>query len=57
MNAVEREARRPGRSLLLRDTVKGDAGERLYRRIGWQEIGVVPRHFVDPWGSISRRST
>ena len=51
MRAVEHEARRQGRSLLLLDTVEGGAGERLYRRLGWQEIGAVPNHFVDPFGN------
>jgi GNAT superfamily N-acetyltransferase len=52
MTAMECEARRHGRTLLLLDTVQGDAGERLYRRLGWLEIGVVPKHFVDPWGAF-----
>ena len=52
MLALETEARRHGRSVLLLDTVQGGAGERLYRRLGWQEIGVVPKHFVDPWGEF-----
>jgi ribosomal protein S18 acetylase RimI-like enzyme len=52
MRAVENEARRHGRMLLLLDTVKSGAGERLYRRLGWQEIGTVPKHFVDPWGEF-----
>ncbi len=52
MRVVEEEALRHGRTLLLLDTVQGGAGERLYRRLGWQEIGIVPRHFVDPWGAF-----
>jgi GNAT superfamily N-acetyltransferase len=48
MEALEVEARRRGRSLLLLDTVAGGPGERLYRRLGWREIGAVPNHFVDP---------
>lgn len=51
MRAVESEARRRGRMLLLLDTVAGGAGERLYRRLGWREIGAVPNHFVDPFGN------
>jgi ribosomal protein S18 acetylase RimI-like enzyme len=51
MLEVEREARNHKRSLLLLDTAQGGAGERLYRRLGWQEVGVVPHHFVDPWGT------
>ena len=50
MQAVEGEARRYGRTLLLLDTAEGGAGERLYRRTGWREIGAVPNHFVDPHG-------
>lgn len=48
MRALEVEARRRDRSLLLLDTVEGGAAERLYRRLGWEEIGRVPNHFVDP---------
>jgi len=51
MLAIETEAVRLARSLLILDTVLGGAGERLYRRLGWQEIGVVPHHFVDPHGT------
>jgi ribosomal protein S18 acetylase RimI-like enzyme len=51
MQAAEDEARRRKRSLLLLDTVAGGAGERLYRRLGWLEIGTVPNHFVDPHGN------
>jgi ribosomal protein S18 acetylase RimI-like enzyme len=50
MGEVERQARAHRRSLLLLDTVQGGAGERLYRRLGWRHVGVVPNHFVDPWG-------
>jgi ribosomal protein S18 acetylase RimI-like enzyme len=50
MLAVETEAVRRARSLLILDTVLGGAGERLYRRLDWQEIGIVPHHFLDPFG-------
>lgn len=50
MAKVEAEAAEHQRSLLLLDTAEGGVGERLYRRMGWEEIGVVPRHFVDPFG-------
>jgi GNAT superfamily N-acetyltransferase len=52
MKAVEREALRHGRTLLLLDTAQGGGAERLYRRLGWMEIGIVPKHFVDPWGEF-----
>lgn len=50
MAEVERQAGRHRRSLLLLDTVQGGGGERLYRRLDWREIGVVPHHFNDPYG-------
>lgn len=50
MRAAEDEARRHERTLLLLDTAQGSVSERIYRRLGWQEVGVVPRHFVDPRG-------
>ena len=50
MAAVEQEARVRGRSLLILDTAQESASERLYRQMGWKEIGVVPHHFVDPFG-------
>ncbi|ANP85989.1 GNAT family N-acetyltransferase [Rhizobium leguminosarum] len=53
MHEVERQATKYKRSLLLLDTAQGGAGERLYRRLGWQEVGTVPRHFVDPWGNMT----
>lgn len=52
MRAVEAEARRLQRSLLMLDTAQGSESERLYRRMGWQEIGTVARHFVDPFGNF-----
>lgn len=51
MEALELEARRRSRSLLILDTVQGGTSERLYRRLGWDEIGIVPNHFVDPFGT------
>ena len=35
MDAAEREARAEGKTLLVLDTVTGDAAERLYARLGW----------------------
>ena len=51
MLELESQARKHRRSLLLLDNVQDGAGERLYRRLGWQ-VGVVPNHFVDPWGAL-----
>ena len=44
MAAAEEEARRQGLSLLVLDTRHGDVAEGLYRKLGWQEAGVVPRY-------------
>lgn len=50
MTEVEAQAKNHRRSLLLLDTVEGGASERLYRRMGWREVGTVPHHFNDPYG-------
>lgn len=42
MQRAEEEARREGRSLLVLDTVPGNASEALYRSLGFQTTGVVP---------------
>jgi ribosomal protein S18 acetylase RimI-like enzyme len=42
MAAMEAEARRQGLELLVLDTRHGDAAERLYRSLGWQDAGVIP---------------
>lgn len=44
MTAAEEEARRQGLTLLVLDTRHGDVAEGLYRKLGWQEAGVVPRY-------------
>jgi GNAT superfamily N-acetyltransferase len=51
MHAVEDEARRRGRTLLVLDTASGDA-ERLYVRGGWQRVGVIPDYALWPDGSF-----
>lgn len=42
LTAAEARARAAGRSLLVLDTETGSAGDRLYRRCGWREVGTVP---------------
>jgi GNAT superfamily N-acetyltransferase len=51
MRAAESMARDCGRTLLVLDTVTGDAGERLYARLGWTRVGVVPRFALMPDGA------
>jgi GNAT superfamily N-acetyltransferase len=42
LRAAEEEARKAGRSLLVLDTEKDGAGEKLYAREGWIKFGEVP---------------
>ena len=50
--AAEREAARLGRSLLVLDTVRGAAGERLYLSQGWTRAGVIPDYALLPDGGL-----
>jgi GNAT superfamily N-acetyltransferase len=51
MNAIEREARAAGFTLLLLDTCRGGAAERLYASTGWVRVGEVPGFALNPDGS------
>jgi GNAT superfamily N-acetyltransferase len=50
MDAVEREALRDGKTLLVLDTVTGDPAERLYETLGWTKVGVIPGYALYPDG-------
>jgi ribosomal protein S18 acetylase RimI-like enzyme len=50
MEGAEAEARAEGKTLLVLDTVTGDAAERLYERLGWTRVGVVPGYALYPDG-------
>jgi GNAT superfamily N-acetyltransferase len=50
MQAIEDAARRSGFSLLTLDAKRGEAAERLYRRLGWIAVGTIPRYALDPDG-------
>jgi GNAT superfamily N-acetyltransferase len=50
MERVEAEAQAEGKSLLVLDTVTGDAAERLYARLGWTTVGVIPGYALYPDG-------
>jgi GNAT superfamily N-acetyltransferase len=43
LNVIEAAARAANRTLLVLDTIEGDTAERLYRRLGWIEAGVIPQ--------------
>ena len=42
MHAAQALARDCGKTLLVLDTVTGGDAERLYTRLGWQRVGVIP---------------
>jgi len=50
MRAAESAARECGRNLLVLDTVTGGDAERLYERLGWIRVGVIPRYALMPDG-------
>jgi ribosomal protein S18 acetylase RimI-like enzyme len=50
MERAEAEARAEGRTLLVLDTVTGDAAERLYEGMGWNRVGVIPGYALYPDG-------
>ncbi len=50
MAAAEREALAEGKTLLVLDTVTGDPAERLYERLGWTRVGVIPNYALYPDG-------
>jgi GNAT superfamily N-acetyltransferase len=48
--AAEAAARAASKTLLVLDTVTGSDAERLYARLGWVRIGVVPNYALMPDG-------
>ena len=52
VRAAEDAARSCGKTLLVLDTVTGSDAERLYRRLGWQRVGVVPDYALLPQGGF-----
>jgi ribosomal protein S18 acetylase RimI-like enzyme len=50
MERAEAEARAEGKTLLVLDTVTGDSAERLYERLGWTRVGVIPGYALYPDG-------
>jgi GNAT superfamily N-acetyltransferase len=50
MERVEVEARAEGKTLLVLDTVTGGGAERLYERLGWTRVGVIPNYALFPDG-------
>jgi GNAT superfamily N-acetyltransferase len=51
MQAAEDVARECGKTLLVLDTASDDA-ERLYERLGWRRVGVIPGYALLPQGGL-----
>jgi len=51
MRAAESTALDCGRDLLVLDAVTGGDAERLYTRLGWQRVGIIPRFALMPDGT------
>ena len=52
MRAAEDAARDCGKTLLVLDAVSGGDAERLYARLGWQRVGVIPDYALWPQGGM-----
>src|SRR5262249_36954712 len=52
LEVLEHEARAAGRRLLVLDTRQGDAAERMYRRLGYVEAGVIPGYARSSLGAL-----
>ncbi|MGO4171291.1 GNAT family N-acetyltransferase [Bosea sp. TAF32] len=51
MRHAEAAARDMGRNLLVLDTDEHGAARRLYNRLGWTEVGTIPRFALMPGGA------
>jgi ribosomal protein S18 acetylase RimI-like enzyme len=51
LRAAEATARECGKTLLVLDTASDDA-ERLYERLGWVRVGVIPGYALLPEGGL-----
>ncbi|CAM5773351.1 GNAT family N-acetyltransferase [Bosea minatitlanensis] len=51
MRRAETVAREKGRDLLVLDTDENGAARRLYNRLGWTELGTIPRFALMPDGT------
>jgi len=52
MRAAEATARECGKTLLVLDAVTGGDAERLYARLGWERVGVIPGYASMPQGGL-----
>lgn len=51
MESIESAAGEAGYTLLTLDAKRGEAAERLYRRLGWIAAGIIPRFAFDSDGT------
>ncbi|MGA7413115.1 MAG: GNAT family N-acetyltransferase [Bryobacteraceae bacterium] len=51
MERAEEVSRLAGRTLLVLDTATGGQAEKLYSRLGWTRVGVIPRYALYPDGA------
>lgn len=52
VRAAEAAARQCGKTLLVLDAVTGGDAERLYKRLGWVRVGVIPDYALFPKGGF-----
>jgi GNAT superfamily N-acetyltransferase len=52
IRAAEAGARAAGKTLLVLDTATGSDAERLYARLGWQRVGIIPDYASWPQGGL-----
>ena len=52
LSAIDDEARKEGKTVLVLDAVTGGDAERLYERAGWQRVGVIPKYALMPTGEF-----
>ncbi|HEX4502604.1 MAG TPA: GNAT family N-acetyltransferase [Scandinavium sp.] len=56
MDALEQEAMRLSKSVLVLDTATGSGAESFYQRCGWQKAGEIPRFALMPDGAMTATS-
>ena len=52
LREVDSAALACGRTLLVLDTVTGDAGAKLYEHCGWVRVGDIPNYALYPGGGL-----
>jgi GNAT superfamily N-acetyltransferase len=52
LRAAEATARECGKTLLVLDAVTGGDAARMYERLGWQRVGVIPGYALMPRGGL-----